>query len=65
MEKIQKMSEETIKELAVKFAEKNPTFVRQCMEYHFIRWEMIEFSQGKIIKGEIAKGQLKDNPIRP
>lgn len=54
------MPEETIKELAIRFAEKNPTFVRQCMEYHFIRWKAVDVSQGKIINGEIEKAQLKE-----
>ena len=49
------MPEENIKDLAQRFAEKNPSFVRECMECHFIRYEELEFSQGKITKGKAVK----------
>jgi hypothetical protein len=49
--------EDTIKELALKFAEKNPDFVRDVMTSFNIQFNPpLEFNQGKMIKcGEIKK----------
>ena len=57
------MEESNIKDLAQKFAEKNLSFVRICMENYFVRWECLEISQGKIIKYEITK--LNSKEIKP
>jgi hypothetical protein len=57
------MPEETLKDLALKFVEKNPSFIRICMENYFVRWECVEVSQGKITKYEITKLNSKD--IKP
>jgi len=49
--------EDTVKELALKFAEKNPDFVRDVMTSFNIQFNPpLEFNQGKMIKcGEIKK----------
>jgi len=48
-------AEETIKDLAQKFAEKNPSLLRDIMESFWIRFEELEFSQGKMTKGKAVK----------
>lgn len=49
--------DENIKELALKFADKNPDFVRDVMTSFNIQFNPpLEFNQGKLIKcGEIKK----------
>lgn len=49
------MEENNIKDLAQKFAEKNPSLLRDIMESFFIRFEELEFSQGKQTKGKAIK----------
>jgi hypothetical protein len=44
-----------IKDLALKFAEKNPSLLRDIMESHWIRFEELEFSQGRQTKGKAVK----------
>ena len=48
--------DEGIKQLALRFAEKNPDLLRDMVTSFNMRVECIEFSQGKMIKcGEIKK----------
>lgn len=48
-------NQDTIQELARKFAEKNPSLLRDIMESYFIRFTELEFSQGKLTKGKADK----------
>lgn len=55
------MSEDdSIKTLVLKFAEKNPTFIRLIMEMHYTKGEF-ESSQGKIIRFNFDKINAKEN----
>lgn len=49
-----------LSEMAVKFAELNPDFLRDVMSSHFIRIEKIEFSQGKMTKCAPVEKHYKD-----
>lgn len=49
-----------LEELARKFAEKNPSLLRDMMEPHFVRFKMLEFSQGKMIGGELENKKYKE-----
>jgi hypothetical protein len=54
------MAEENIKELALKFAEKNPSLLREMMESYFVRFKVLEFSQGRMTKGEVEEKHYKE-----
>ncbi len=46
---------ESLKDLAQRFAEKNPTLLRDMMESHFVRFTELEISQGKVVKCKCEK----------
>ena len=49
----------TIQELAQKFAEKNPSLLRDIMESFNIRFDELEFNEGTQIKGKAVKSYKK------
>jgi hypothetical protein len=56
------MTSDTLKDLADKFAEKNPSLLRDLMESHFISFECLEVSQGKCVKCRIKEKNYQDKP---
>ena len=51
--------EPKILDLGKKLAQKNPSFVRDLVESHFISFEA-SFKEGKLIKCEISKKNYKE-----
>jgi hypothetical protein len=50
-------------DLAERFMKLNPDFLRDIMSAHFIRFEKLEFSQGKLTKsGSIEKLYKEHKP---
>lgn len=48
-----------LKEIMEYLMKKDPSLYRQIKEAHFVRFEHLEFSQGKMISGEVTKLQFK------
>ena len=50
-------------DLAERFMKLNPDFLRDIMSAHFIRFEKLEFSQGKLTKSGPVEKHYKNDKI--
>lgn len=54
----------TLEELAKKLVEKNPSLIRDLVESEYIKIELLEMRQGRVVKCEIIKKHYKEGDAK-